>query len=108
MIITISRLHGWNLNNLAAISATAVSTSASHLPRSERTAVQIVTILKPDYFKKNAKSWPRDTRLQEVFGQSSQIPGLSFEWSCVEPGVGLNDLCRYLPTQHDLRFGDAV
>lgn len=33
---------------------------------------------------------------QGVFGQSSQTLGLNIGWSCVEPRVGLNDLCGSL------------
>jgi len=31
-----------------------------------------------------------------------------FGWSCVEPAVGLNNLCGSLPTQSILRFYDSV
>ena len=51
-------------------------------------------------------SWPQAARVQEAFGQCSQIYGLIFEWSCVEPGVGLNDPYRSLPVLNILWFYD--
>jgi len=38
-------------------------------------------------------------RVQEASGQCSHPYGLSFVWSCVEPGVGLDDPSGSLPTQ---------
>lgn len=32
---------------------------------------------------------PQDARVQGDFGQHFQTEDLNFEWSCVEPGVGL-------------------
>ena len=37
--------------------------------------------------------------VQEASGECSQTYGLIFEWSSVEPGVGLNELYGFLPTQ---------
>ena len=39
---------------------------------------------------------PESARVQEAFGQGSQMYGLIFWWSCVKPGVGLSDPCRFL------------
>ena len=38
-------------------------------------------------------------RAQEAFGLFSQTYGLISGWSHVEPGVGLDDPCGFLPTQ---------
>ena len=38
-------------------------------------------------------------RVQEASGQHSQSCGLIFGWSCVEPGVGLDSLYGFLPSQ---------
>ena len=38
-------------------------------------------------------------RIQEVFGQDSQILGLNFGRSCVETGVDLRDACGSFPIQ---------
>ena len=43
-------------------------------------------------------SAPNAARVQRVFGQCSQTHGLIFGWSCVEPGVGFDDLYQCLPT----------
>ena len=37
--------------------------------------------------------------IQETSEQCSQIYGLIFVWSCVEPGVVLDGPCAFLPTQ---------
>ena len=38
-------------------------------------------------------------RVPEALGQRSQTHGLIFGWSFEDPGVGLDDPCRSLPTQ---------
>ena len=38
-------------------------------------------------------------RVQEATGQCFRTNGLVFEWSCLEPGVGLNDPYECLPAQ---------
>jgi len=43
-------------------------------------------------------------RVLEASGQSSQIYGLIFEWSCVEPGIGLSDPCGFIPTWDVIGF----
>lgn len=40
----------------------------------------------------------------EVFGQCYRSNGLTFGWSCVEPGVGHDDLYESLPTGDTLWF----
>ena len=35
--------------------------------------------------------------VQGAFGQHSQALSLNFGWSCVEPEVGLDDLCEFFP-----------
>jgi len=40
----------------------------------------------------------RPSGVKKTFGQCSQTQGLSFEWSPVDPGVGLGDPCGSLPT----------
>ena len=42
---------------------------------------------------------PNFSDVQEASGQCYQTYGLSFGWSCVEPGVGPNDPQGPLPTQ---------
>jgi len=42
--------------------------------------------------------------VQEVSGQHAQTCGLIFGWSCVEPGVRLDDPYRSLPIQDILCF----
>ena len=60
------------------------------------------------YMDRVAGSWYRlpmavvrapSARIQEVFGQDSQILGLNFGRSCVETGVDLRDACGSFPTQ---------
>lgn len=48
------------------------------------------------------------TRVQESFGWCSQKYGLNYGWSCLEPGVGVYDLCGPLPTQDTLQFYDLL
>lgn len=43
-------------------------------------------------------------RVQEVFGQCSQIKHLNFVWPCVKPGVRLNDTFGSLPARDILLF----
>ena len=40
--------------------------------------------------------------MHRVFGQHSQTKDSNVGWSCVEPGVGLDDPCGSLPTQNIL------
>mgnify|MGYP001859384664 FL=1 len=44
------------------------------------------------------QSRPQAAGVPEAFGQCSQTQGLNFGWSCVEPGVGLDDPCGSIPT----------
>lgn len=51
---------------------------------------------------------PKPNRVQEIFRQHSQKYGLNYGWSCVEPRVGVHDLCGPLPTQDTLQFYDPL
>jgi len=44
--------------------------------------------------------------VQGVSGRCSQAQGLFFRWSCVQPGVGLDDSCGHLPPWDILCFYD--
>lgn len=53
-------------------------------------------------------SQPQAARLQAAFVQHSQTQGMDFGWCCVDPEVGLNDPCGFLPTQDFLVHSWAV
>ena len=53
-------------------------------------------------------SWCQAAEVQGVLEQCSVMRSVFFEWPCVEPGVGLNDLYRSLPTWIALWFCDLL
>lgn len=50
---------------------------------------------------------PEPDGVQAVFGQRSQIPGLIFTQSCMQPRVRLSITCKSLPTREILCFSES-